>query len=368
MIPLLMNVGVTITFLVKRCLTMALEVLMTRQFISSYSNNEEYHLQEVQKYAVLRSFEKEHFINTTDEKLVDKLCKMNLKQVRSFFQYKFSTIFSNVNHGEVIESNLLDEGLIDEAIEEMDEGDVMGLQLHDAPRLNYKIKGWRKGVLAYLVLASGVGKTSFGFEKFILSLIENQKKGLIFANEENSKKFIRLMLATVAARILKTPINRERMSKGGFDKDGSREKLNNAKKWIAQNHPDMIKFFHLKKYRLEDITNRIEMYRPLGYEYCFIDTFKPESGGGEAARWERFSENAQELHDCIKEDANNMGTIATVQLKIGKEYRFLDLSVIGKSNEIVETAGLVMAGRMMYDDEYPPEEGKSPKNTFKYHE
>lgn len=325
---------------------------------SDGSQNEEFHLQQVQKYEVLRMFEEESLIDINNEKLIDNLCKMTLKQVRSYFQHKFTSAFSNVNHGEVLEYNLLDEELIDEAIDEMDEGEVMGLPLHDSPRLNKKIKGWKKG-LAFLVLSSGVGKTSLGFEKFILSLIENGQKGLIFANEENVKKFIRLMLATVASRINGEPINRERMTAGNFD-DKTKEKLHNAKKWITKNNPDMIKFYYLKKYRLEDIISRIEMMRPLGYEYCFIDTFKPDKNGGEAARWETFSNNAQDLHDSVKEDSNDMAALATVQLKIGKEYRYLDLSVIGKSGEIVETAHLVLAGRMLYHDEY---EGK--KNEIK---
>src|SRR5699024_1454809 len=147
------------------------------------------------------------------------------------------------------------------------------------------------------------------------------------------------------------PINRERMTAGNFD-DKTKEKLHNAKKWISQNRPDLIKFYYLKKYRLDDIINRIEMMRPLGYEYCFIDTFKPDKNSGDSARWEQFSNNAQDLHDAVKEDSNNMAALATVQLKIGKEYRYLDLSVVGKSGEIVETAQLVLAGRMMYSDEY----------------
>lgn len=326
------------------------------------SKNEEYHLQEVQKYEVLRKFAEESMIDTENQQLTDNLCKMTLQQVKSYFNHKFSSIFSNVNHGEVLEYNLLDKDLIDDVIDEMNRGEVMGLPLHKSPRLNRKIKGWKRG-LTYLVLASGVGKTSFGFEKFILSLIENGKKGLIFANEENERRFVRLMLATVASRITGKAINRERMTEGNFD-EVTKEKLYMARDWIIQNQPDLLKFYYLKKYRLEDIIARIEMMRPLGYEYCFIDTFKPDQNSGESARWELFSKNAHDLHDAIKEDSNDMSTLATVQLKIGKEYRFLDLSVIGKSGEISEVASLVLAGRMMYRDEYPG--GKYELRPYNY--
>lgn len=320
------------------------------------SSNDDYHFSEIQKYETLRLFEKEKLIDPQSKSLIKKLCDMTLIQVKMYMQHKFNSLFSHVNHGEVVEYDLFDEKLIDETIEEMDQGEVMGLPLHDASRLNKKIKGWKKGNLTYLVLATGVGKTSFSTDKFILGLIdqmlETGEKGLMFCNEENVKKFIRLILATIASTILKTPINREKMTEGNFN-DKTKEKLQNAKQWLIKNNPDMIKFFYLKKYRLEDIITRINMYRPLGYEYVFVDTFKPDVSSKETARWEAFSNNAQDLHDAIKEDTNNCATLATVQLKIGKEYRYLDSSVVGKSGEIQEVAAVVLAGRMVYEDEYP---------------
>jgi hypothetical protein len=50
-------------------------------------------------------------------------------------------------------------------------------------------------------------------------------------------------------------------------------------------------------------------------------------------------------------------------MKIGKEYRYLDLDSIGKSMEIVEVAAVVMAGRLMYDDEF---EGKNKILCYNY--
>jgi hypothetical protein len=52
-----------------------------------------------------------------------------------------------------------------------------------------------------------------------------------------------------------------------------------------------------------------------------------------------------------------------VQLKIGKEYKFLDLSTIGKSMEIVEVASVVLIGRRMYDDEI---DGRNKLYVFDY--
>jgi hypothetical protein len=274
---------------------------------------------------------------------------MTLKQMQLFFQYKHKEVFSHINSGEVIEHNLIDN--LEETIEKLNKGEAMGLELHDAPRLNKKIKGWKQGTLMYLVLSSGVGKTSFGTEKALLSLIENDEKGLVFANEEGIFKFRTLLLATVASKVLRKAINREKLLEGNFDSK-TLDRLNAAKDWLYKHRRDMIKFCEMKRYRMEDVINRIELYRPLGYNHVFFDTFKPDLSKKDTSRWESFSNNAQELYDCIKPDSNNVATLATVQLKLGKEYSYLDLSVIGKSLEIVEVAGVVLIGRMMYSNEY----------------
>jgi hypothetical protein len=315
--------------------------------------NDEYHFNEIQKYECLRHFQEENLINVLDDSLVNKLCRMTLKQVQGFFQHKIGKIFANVNCGEVVEYNLGDD--LDIAIQKMNEGEAMGLPLHDSPRLSKKIKGWRKGELMYLVLSSGVGKSSIAMEKFILSLYENEEKGMMFTNEENVWKSRNLLLATVASKILNKPVNREKLTEGAFD-ENTLTKLNAAKEWIKKHRNDLVKFYDMKKYRVEDLLTRIDIMKPLSYNYCLLDTFKPDSSAKEAARWESFSNAAQDIFNCIKPEANNMGMLATVQLKIGKEFRYLDLSAIGKSLEIVEVASVVMMGRLLFGDEI---EGKN---------
>lgn len=313
------------------------------------NSNDEYHFSEIQKFECLRKYQKEGMIDIQNKELISKLCKMTLKQLQMYFQYRHKEAFAHINSGEVVEHNLVDN--LDDVIDRLNKGEAIGIPLHDSPRLSKKIKGWKDGNLIYLVLSSGVGKSSIAMEKFIISLFENNEKGLIFANEENIFKFRVLLLATVCAKELQKPVNREKLTQGNFDKE-TLAKLHEAKDWLYKYRKDMIKFFELKKYRMEDIINRIELYRPLGYKKVIIDTFKPDLSRTELSRWEAFSQSAQELFDCIKVDNNNAGTLATVQLKIGKEYRYLDLDSIGKSKEIVEVADVVLIGRMIFADEY----------------
>lgn len=318
----------------------------------SDSQNDEYHLSEIQKYETLRKFQRESLLNVENKELVKSLCQMTLKQMQTFFQFRHKEAFSHINSGDVVEHDLVDR--LDETIEELNAGETMGTPLHDAPRLNRKIKGWKNGALYYLILSSGVGKSSIAMEKFVLSLFENEEKSLLAINEESVKKWRALLLATIASKILKTPINREKMFEGNF-KQETLDKLNNAKDWAEQKGVGLIKTLELKKYRMEDILNRVELYRPKGYTKLIIDTFKPDRSQKDMARWESFSNSAQELHDLIKEDNYNVGTLATVQLKLGKETRYLDLDSTGKSMEINEVASVVMMGRLIFSDEYPNE-------------
>jgi len=324
------------------------------------SQNDEYHFSEIQKYESFRKLQDEALINVNDKDLINKLCKVTLKQAQLYIQVKAKEAFAQVNSGDVIEHDLVDN--LKETIEELNLGESMGIPLHDAPRLNRKIKGWKNGSLYYLILSSGVGKSSIAMEKFILSLFENKEKAILAINEESVKKWRQLLLSTISTKILKKPINREKMYEGNFTPE-TFKKLEDASSWARENGQGLIKTLELKKFRMQDIHNRVELYRPKGYSKLIIDTFKPDRSQSDMARWEAFSNSAQELHDLIKEDNYNVGTLATVQLKLGKETRFLDLDSTGKSMEINEVAAVVMMGRLMFADEY---EGKYALKPYNY--
>lgn len=335
------------------------------------NSNDDYHFSEIQKYESLRILQDENLLNVHSAEFIKKLANMNLKQLQTFCQHKFKTSFSHINSGDVIIYNLTED--IEEMVEELDQGEEVGLPLFDSPRLTKKINGQKLGNLMYLVLSSGVGKSSIVTEKFVLSIFENNvkaldpeseldfEKALIFVNEEGKKRWQARLLATVASRILKKPIARDTVNRGKFTPEQKAILIESAK-WLKQNQPDFIKLVILKKYRIEDVISNIELHRPLGYKHIYFDTFKPDLTQ-QTDRWLAFSNSAQDLHDCIKDENYNCATLATVQMKIGKEYRYLDLDSIGKSMEIVEVAAVVMAGRLMYDDEF---DGKHKVFCYNY--
>ncbi|MCR8641415.1 replication protein [Paenibacillus sp. N1-5-1-14] len=329
---------------------------------SNNKGNDEFHFSEIQKYESLRQMQDNNMINVLNMEHVLKLINMTLKELQTFCSVKVKDVFSHINSGDVVEYNLTED--IEEVVDELDEGEEVGLPLFDSPRLTKKINGQKLGNLMYLVLSSGVGKSSIVTEKFVLSCFEHNvkvlkdetgemkfEKALIFVNEEGKKRWQSRLLATVASRILKKPIPRDVVNRGKYTPE-VKEILKEAARWLKQNQPDFIKLIVLKKYRIEDVINRIEQYRARGYDKIYFDTFKPDQSQN-VERWLAFSNSAQDLYDCIKEENYNCSTLATVQMKIGKEFRYIDLDSIGKSMEIVEVAAIVMAGRLMFADEYP---------------
>lgn len=322
-----------------------------KDFCHEDKGNEEYHLNEVLKYEALRKFYKEGFINKENKELINKLVKMTLKQIQIYFNHKFKDAFWNVNYGQVEIYDLIDEDLY-QTIEDMDKGMAMGIPFVDTPRLNKVTKGWQRGNLTMLVLPSGFGKSTFVRTIFTTTLIKHNQKGIVFVNEEGKKQWQISMLGVVANNILGKKLNRDKIFEGNYD-EYTKTTLKEAADWLMANRPDMLKLIVLKKYRFEDILNYTEYYKALGANYVIIDTFKPDGSHTDMARWEALSRDAHNLYDLIKEENLNMGCIATLQLKIGKVFRYLDHDSIAKSKEVVEVAGVTLLGRLLYKDEYP---------------
>ncbi|WP_405101711.1 replication protein [Oceanobacillus sp. FSL H7-0719] len=321
-----------------------------RELCSNEKQNEAYHLSEMQKYEALRKFYTNGLINDKDKKLVEILCSMTLKQMQSYFNHKVKDAFQNVNHGQVEVTDLIDDDIYD-TIDDMDKGTAMGIPFVDSPRLNKVTKGWQKGNLSMVVMPSGVGKSTFVRSIFIMTLINQNEKGIVFVNEEGRKQWQISVLGVVANTILNKKLNRDKIFEGNYD-EYTKATLKKAADWLIANKPDMLKLIVLKKFRFEDVINYAEYYKALGANYMILDTFKQDGSHTDMARWEALSNNAQELYDTVKEENLNMGCIATLQLKIGKVFRFLDHESVGKSKEVVEVAGVTMLGRLLFGDEY----------------
>ena len=333
-----------------------------REWCEKDKNNEEYHLSEIQKFESLRHFESNGMIDSSNQNLIDKLSAMTLKNIQTFFNYQFKKGFKNVNAGQIEFIDLVDEDIYND-IDEMKKGINMGIPIFHAPRLTKTIKGWLSGKMGYLVMPSGVGKSTLARVMFVMTLIVENKKGLAFINEESKTTWRMSMLSVVSTYILKRRISRDKIFEGGWD-DYTDKVLKEAAAWLLANRPNFLKLGVLKKYRFEDVLNWTEYYKAHGVSHMILDTFKPDGSQTDMARWEVFGKNAQELYDLVKEENLNIGTLATLQLKIGKVERFLNHDSVGKSKEVVEVADYTMLGRLLFADEY--EGGKNTIRAFNY--
>lgn len=325
-------------------------------------DNEEYHLSEVQKYESLRKLADAGLINPDNKELIKKLSRASLTNVQTYFDHQFKKGFQNINSGEVEFVDLVDDQLYDD-IDEMKKGVSMGVPIFHAPRLTKTIKGWKEGRLGYLVMPSGVGKSTMVRTIFLMTLITQNKKGIAYINEESQSAWRLAMLSVVSTYILNKRIGRDKIFEGNWD-DYTDSVLREAADWLIENRPNMLKLGVLKRYRFEDVLNWTEYYKAHGISHMILDTFKPDGSETDMARWNVFSNNAQDLYDLVKEENLNIGTLATLQLKIGKVDRFLDNDSVGKSKEVVEVADYTMLGRLLFADEY--EGGKNPIHAFNF--
>jgi len=332
--------------------------------------NDAYHFNEIQKYESLRKLVDKKMIDISDQGHINKLCSMSLTELQTYMGYTVKNAFSQINSGEVIITSATDG--IRETIKEAKKGMRTGLPFFHSPRLNETINGQKNGNMVLLAFSSGVGKSSFITEKSIMSLYEHNidvllnpsedkkfEKALVFVNEEGKKQWQLRLLATVVNKVFKRKIPRKKINKG-FD-DEIEKMLIEAELWLTQagktqniDFENLIQLVVLKKYKISNVIDQIELFRPRGYDKIYFDTYKPDTSSGQE-RWLAFSNSAQELHDVIKEENLNCFLLASVQLKIGKEFRYLDLDSLGKSPEISEVAAVVLAGRKVYDDEYEGE-------------
>lgn len=322
------------------------------------NGNESYHYSEIQKFSLLRYYENNGLLNPEKEiktkkgyvKIKNMLCEMNLEKVKSYFNLvtKKGSISAGTNNIKV--SNFSD-GL-DDSVKKFNKGESMGLPLYGSPRLSRLIKGWKDGNFIFLVLSSGVGKSSFSIAKFAIPILESStEKAFWGVNEENKERFHHTLLSTVSNSVVKSPITRERLSEGNFSQD-EWDSINKSKCWIESKPSDKIKFAEIERFYLDEYLETLEMYRSLGYNKGVLDTFKPDASKQEQARWEKFSAMSVDIFDCVKPSANNIGMLATLQLKIGMDVRYLDLDCIGKAKEVVEPADVIIMGRLLFADEY----------------
>lgn len=183
---------------------------------------------------------------------------------------------------------------------------------------------------------------------YILPIIKSGESVCIIANEQGEEEFRQMLLATVLFNeVGYFKMNRQKFLFGNFT-DEDKKYIKKAILWLKQ-YENQIHYTHLYNYDVTNVKRLIKKYSKIGVGCYLFDTLKPQDDSSEKA-WGDFSEVAKELFLTAQEE--NVAVIATAQLSSAASHRkFLDLSCVGKSRAIAETAGQVIMFRALTEKE-----------------
>lgn len=288
------------------------------------------------------------------ENELENISKMTSSQVYDYFDYKLNNVF--VDKVEKLKAIDLTDGY-DESIEQWDKGVMRGFPI-GFPILNYRLAGVHKKNLLLHMAHIGNGKTTSSILFYILPAIENGENVCIIANEQGIEEFRQMILSTVLFnKIRYTKINRQRFIVGGFSAD-DRAEMKKAQEWL-KNAGGKIIFIETSDYSINNVKKIVRKYSKVGFGLFVFDTLKPEAENSQKS-WADFSEQAKSLFSVAKRE--DVAIIATAQLSGDSMARkFLDLSCVGKSKAIAETATQVVMFRTMANEE------KEKIEVYRYH-
>lgn len=279
---------------------------------------------------------------------LNKLNKMTSEEVYEYYDFKLNN--TCVGKVEKLKAENLSDGY-DKYIEEWDKGVMKGFRIGYG-MLNYRLAGVHKKNLLLHMAHIGNGKTTSSILFYILPAIESGENVCIIANEQDVSEFRQMILASVVFNKVKyRKMNRQKFINGDFSAE-DRQAMYDGLEWL-RNCEGKINFIETSDYSIGTVKKIVKKYSKLNYGLFIFDTLKPAVESSDRA-WAEFSEVAKELFMLAKRE--DVAIVATAQLSAeSMSRRFLDLSCVGKSRAIAETATQVVMFRSMTREE---KEGK----------
>lgn len=273
-----------------------------------------------------------------------KINQMTSSQVYDYFDYKINNVF--VDKVAKLKAVDLCDGY-ESYVDNWDKGIMKGFPI-GFPILNYRLAGVHKKNLLLHLTHIGNGKTTSSLLFYVLPAINNGENVCIVANEQGVEEFRQMILSTVLFNeIGYYKINRQKFIHGGFSQE-DRAAIKEAENWLKTQKGKII-FIETSDYSIGNVKKIIRKYSKVGYGLFLFDTMKPELENSNTA-WADFSETAKELFLTAKKE--DVALIATAQLSSESMARqYLDLSCVGKSRAIAETATQVVMFRTLSDKE-----------------
>ena len=256
---------------------------------------------------------------------------------------------------------------IDNLLNDLDKGMVVGLPYYDMPLLTSKTGGQLHGNITLVGGLSNVGKTTFVRNCTIPSIIEFDEKIVVMLNEEGLSKWQREMIVWCANNIFKEDLQKFVLRDGNYTEEVW-ELLRKCSRWIkekSENHTITIVPF--KKYKTSSVLKVIKKYTGMGVKYFILDTFKADSGStakDSSSNAMMMSQAMVEINDLVKEENKDVHILITFQLnKASTKQRFYTQDNIGVAKSIIDVASTTIMIRGLFDDEKPS--GKNPIKVFR---
>ena len=214
--------------------------------------------------------------------------------------------------------------------------------------LNERLLGVHKKNLLLHMAHIGNGKTTSAIQFYVLPAIQAGQDVCIIANEQDVSEFRQMILSTVVCNFVGfRDINRSKFISGGYSQ-AQMEAMYSGQQWLME-QPGKIRMIETKDYSINNVRKIVKKYSKQNCSLFIFDTLKPMIESADRA-WAEFSEVAKQLFLLAKKC--DVAIVATAQLSSeSMSRRYLDLSCVGKSRAIAETATQVVMFRSVSKSE-----------------
>lgn len=253
---------------------------------------------------------------------------------------------------------------IDELLDNLNEGQAIGLPYYNMPMLTAETGGQLHGNITLVGGLSNVGKSTFARSSTLPSIIENKEKIVIMVNEDGLSKWQREMVVWCANNIFKEDLQKFVLRNGKYT-DDVWVLLKKCSAWIkeiSQNHT--ITIIPFQRYKTDSAIKIIKKYAGMGVKYFMLDTFKADAGNKvfeSSANAMAMSQAMVDIQDTVKEANKDVHILITFQLAKGSaKQRYYTQDNTGIAKNITDVASTNIMIRDLFDDEKA-----GGKNTLK---
>lgn len=324
------------------------------EIVGEHSDNIEHYYDQIKKFYSIRELYELFGDKVLVNKNKYKWREMNRDQLIRYWHDKMNIISLNSVNKNTVE-NLYIEGK--EFIKKLKEESADMLPYYKSYMMNNITQGVPRGHVLMFGGFGGTGKSSITAEKFVMSLIENQEKGILILNEEDAQSFRQKLVLAILFHEHSTGIDRKRMVNGGLDEFDEEKILKAFETWdeiIGGKHA-YIKVIFMEKYVMKDLEHIVRYWANRGHINLLIDTHKVSDDSEFDKRWETFVEDMKTIYRITRKDAGGLNLRTWVNFQLSDSCinnRFLDFTAIGEGKASKNEASIMFMFRPLWDDEY----------------